>query len=164
MHWRASGESAGEEPAPAPGRFTALIPSLPEDAVIESSAAHLWEIPELLERRRIKHAEAESQGWLLDAWGNRRSALWIEADARNNIPSLWSYVIQSYELRLILAALPVIKKHQQVYLLATHHDSITVMYGNKGKARWQLKAVVKAIESEAERLRIPVAVESALLQ
>ena len=108
----------------------------------------------------------------VDAWGNWIPTMWTAGDKKviRETRSVLSHVVQSYELRLMLPALDVIRKEQQVYLVSWLHDGITVLLGNSTKADAQERRLQKAVQGEAAALgiatylevdRIPAAGEAA---
>jgi hypothetical protein len=135
------------------------------EGVGAAAAARFFRHPlvrELLRARdRAKRATAEAGG-ALDAWGN-----FVEVDAalrdgryaRRDVLSVMSAVVQSYELRLMLPALEVVKKEQQLYLLSWLHDGVTVHAGNRGKLGRQVRRLARAVAREAAALGMATELE-----
>jgi len=109
-------------------------------------------IQSLLEARGRQQQVVDSNNGCKDAWG-----IWLDAShdyetRRKNLPSVLACVVQSYELRIMLSILPVLKSNPQIYLLSWLHDGVTLHFGNISKRERQLVQLKRAIQVEAESL------------
>ncbi len=111
----------------------------------------------LLKARTVKHREARKTGALQDAWGQWRYAK--REHGRLNVASLWAQVIQGYEMRLVMAMLPLLEREPQVYLIAWQHDGVSLYFGNKTKAERQVGQVVRLVEEEVRSMGVMTALE-----
>ena len=93
-----------------------------------------------------------------DACGNR---LWLpqsSRDANGNkvlahdaVRSMQSYIVQSYEMKLILSLIPVISQYEQIYFIALIHDGVIVRLGNKTKEKYDIGRMKKAVVRETQK-------------
>lgn len=68
--------------------------------------------------------------------------------------SLMASVVQSYELKLMLPILPILKSNQQIYILSWLHDGVTLHFGNKSKQEEQIRRLQKAVARQAREMGI----------
>lgn len=114
----------------------------------------------LLKARQHQQEIIGRQGGGTDAFGRFQKTpfnLKTRVDGRRNprygepnVPAALAGIVQSYELRLMLALLPILKSNQQIYLLSWLHDGVTVAFGNSTKAQAQIRRMKRAVEAEAK--------------
>jgi hypothetical protein len=98
---------------------------------------------ELIAARKQKHDESKTKKCVCDAWGN--TVYMGPGTPFRTVRSLWAYAIQSFELKVLLALLPILTKNSQIYLIAWQHDGVTLQFGNRSKSereRNQIRAAV----------------------
>lgn len=120
----------------------------------------------LAARTRVYH-QAEQDRGAEDAWGNWRSTTYDlnEEGTRRvpDIPSVLAYVVQSYELRLMLPLMEVVRDTKQIYLMSWLHDGVTLDLGNSTKAKRHIRSIEAAVIREADGLGIITKLEVANL-
>ncbi len=79
------------------------------------------------------------------------------------IRSLMAYVVQSFELRFMLALLPVMRKDRQIYPHGLLYDALIVSFGHEGRKERAIQQFKKAIQDLAEELDMPVRLEHKIL-
>jgi hypothetical protein len=112
----------------------------------------------LLKARQQSRKWVWQEGYALDAWYHPISLPGKRAKSLE-IYSVLSQAVQSYELRLMLAAFKVIQRKPQVYLLSWLHDGIVIEFGNKTKQAGEQQQILRAVKKEAKALCIPTELE-----
>ena len=112
---------------------------------------------ELIAMRAVKHREAKESKQLHDAWG-RIVQMGPDTSFRT-VRSLWAYVIQSLELKVLLSILPILKKNRQVYLLAWQHDGVSLYFGNASKKEREKDQIRRAVNAVCGDLDTPTELE-----
>ncbi len=74
-------------------------------------------------------------------------------------PSVLASIVQSWELRIMLAMLSVFESNRQLTVLSWLHDGCTVHLGDKTKRDRHIRQLCSAIEGEAKQHKIPTFVE-----
>jgi hypothetical protein len=116
-------------------------------------------VTELLSARARARKRVWDESGTADAWGNWIATTWDRATGTKDVPSVLAYVVQSWELRLMLSVLPVIESEEQIYLLSWLHDGITVWLGNRTKADRQVRKLQAAVRREADTLGLATCLE-----
>jgi hypothetical protein len=80
-------------------------------------------------------------------------------DHATNVRSIMAAVMQSYELRIMMAILPVLKAEKQVYLLYWLHDGVCLHFGNSSKKAQKIRRLQKAVRTEARQLNVAMELE-----
>lgn len=71
-----------------------------------------------------------------------------------NVPAALAGIVQSYELKLMLALLPILKSKQQMHLVSWLHDGVTVAFGNRTKKEQQIERMQKAVKTVADEMGV----------
>jgi hypothetical protein len=106
-------------------------------------------IRDLFKARKARMDEIERLGGAEDAFGG-----WISCQEDSCIRSILARQVQSYELRLMLAMLPVIKEAADVQILSWLHDGVTLGFDACKSSNAILEAVQHEVLMEARRLNI----------
>jgi len=109
-------------------------------------------VAELLRERKGIVSRIEMIGGAEDCDGN-----WINfrADDGKLMPlTTMSYVLQSYEQKIISAALAEVARQKQLYVMAYTYDGIVVYCSDPSKSRKQINAVKAAAKQCATELRV----------
>ena len=107
---------------------------------------------ELVAMRKSKHREAKEQQQLQDAWGHI-----VPMGPGTNfrtVRSLWAYIIQSYELKILLSILPTLRRNSQIYLMAWQHDGVSLYFGNMTKKECEKKQIRRLVNAACADLNI----------
>jgi hypothetical protein len=113
-------------------------------------AHHL--IVELLECRNHRLDEIQSQGKIVDAFGRTlpRVTGATESLSIDDLRSLAAQEVQSYELELMLAALPVLEKCAgELHVFSFLHDGMTISARNKGREQMYAQRIKRAVDFKA---------------
>ncbi len=73
--------------------------------------------------------------------------------------SLLSQVAQSYEMKIMLALVPILENNPQIRVIAWQHDGLTVALCNSSKATRWINQMTRAIDSICTELNIPTWLE-----
>lgn len=90
-----------------------------------------------------------------DAFGRWVEMEWDAEKGRWNVPSVAAQVVQSWEVRLMLSLVPVLRAERQLYCLSFLHDGITVWCGDHTKRERHLRRLQEAVQGEADRWGFP---------
>lgn len=134
-----------------------------EEGVGQAAAGRFLKLPiiaPLLEARdhMLYKIGRECGGY--DAWGRWLYTAQETRPVRGRLrqvpdsPSVLSAIVQSYELKIMLSVLPVIKSDRQIYLLSWLHDGVTLLLGNKTKAERYIRRLKSVVQREAEALQV----------
>jgi hypothetical protein len=126
---------------------------LDEDA-LEAFMEHPL-IRDLLEARRRAHRQAARDRRLTDAFGRE-----IRVSRNNPARAGLAQQVQSFELQLMLAALPGVEgANGDISVIYWLHDGVALWFTDRSKRPQQLARIVEAVQREADRLGIPTWVE-----
>lgn len=128
----------------------------PDEEGIGDSSKLFFEHPitkELLEGRKEQGALVLSNGGAVDAFGREIQIPYEKIKGSRgvspNVASVLAQVIQSYELNIMLQALPIIRANREIRVMAWLHDGVTLHLGNRSKrGRW-IKQICNATDSFA---------------
>lgn len=68
-------------------------------------------------------------------------------------------VVQSWEVRLMLSLVPVLRGERQLYCLSWLHDGLTVWCGDSTKRERHINKLKAAVQAEAEQWGFPTWLE-----
>jgi len=105
-------------------------------------------IAELIDKRDVAEGRVLEAGGAVDAWET-----WVPLRTKAN--SLLAYVAQSYEVRLMLAALPVVQRSPAVSLVSLIHDGLYLHPVDPRRSGAAIAAVCRAVDREASDMGIP---------
>jgi hypothetical protein len=111
-------------------------------------------IEDLFSAREKKKREVQLNGGLKDAFGRE-----LKLEGEKAARSLLAYVVQSYELKIMLAAFDVIKKNDRIYLHSFLHDGMALEFGNESKRVGEIKNIQAAVNQAAKDENIPTELE-----
>jgi hypothetical protein len=94
-----------------------------------------------------------------DAFGRLVEIEWDSAKKKCNVPSVAAQVIQSWEMRLMLRLVPVLRAQRQLYCLSFLHDGLTVWCGDVTKRDRHIQMLKSAVQVEADRCGFPTWLE-----
>ena len=95
----------------------------------------------------------------VDAFGRKVKVVWDHEKNRLNVPSVAAQVVQSWEVRLMLSLVPVLRAERQLYCLSFLHDGLTVWCGDETKWKRHIRKLKSAVQAEADRWGIPTWLE-----
>jgi len=102
----------------------------------------------VLQRIRVQRGAEDAFGrWVATDW-DRKSKTW-------NVPSVAAQVVQSWEVRLMLSLVPVLRAERQLYCLSFLHDGLTVWCGDETKRERHLRKLQEAVQGEAAQWGFP---------
>jgi hypothetical protein len=102
-------------------------------------------IAELLEARSKARRRVTETGGAEDAFGE-----WI-SKRDYNARSVLAQTIQSWELKLMMAVLPIIEGEKDAWILSWLHDGIAVKVGDPTKKERVIRKLCDAVEDEARK-------------
>ena len=111
-------------------------------------------VRDLLAARKAQLKRIKEAGGGEDAFGR-----WIPVTAAQKHRSVLAQIVQSWELKLMLAALPIIRSEPRVVLLAWLHDGVTLHFGDKSKQARQIRKLERAVKRAAAELGFPTELE-----
>ncbi len=117
-------------------------------------------IRDLLEARRVAFKDVKQAGRLMDAYGR---SLKLESKEPANLRSLVAQQVQSYEMRVMSAALPVLQIEKDIRVISWLHDGITIRIQDPTEERRKLRRVIIAIDQAAEKLGFATRVQTTVL-
>jgi hypothetical protein len=111
-------------------------------------------ITELLEARDEAQRRATEDGYLIDAFGRE-----IEITRVSPAHKGLALQAQSFELRIMLATLPVLDAEEGISVIYWLHDGAAFHFRHKAEQDRQIRRIVQAVNAEADRLGIPTELE-----
>jgi hypothetical protein len=107
-------------------------------------------IAELLKARKVVQDKIRQRGRIEDAFGR-------EVRMRRGVTplSLLAIHAQSYELKIMLAVLPIVQAERDVRIVSWFHDGLTVKSTDRSEQPRQITRIKKAIDNQAKALGIP---------
>ena len=112
----------------------------------------------ILQARTKKMQEVISQGGLEDAFGK-----FITVTDREEARSAMALQLQSYELKLISAILPILESEKRLHVCSWLHDGLSVYCADPAEAPRQLKRLEQAIVKEAALMQVYTKLEIELV-
>ena len=106
-------------------------------------------VRELVNRRNKAMRAVSAKGWEHDAWGRKIPLV------KGNPPALLANIAQSYEVRIMLAMMPIIESERGVQIVSFVHDGCYLHFSDKWEQDRQLKLLRAAVKEEAESLGMP---------
>jgi hypothetical protein len=109
----------------------------------------------LLEARARELAFIQFDGGAYDAFNAHWTIEASESSARKKSRSILAAVVQSYEMRLMLAAYKAIQKQPTTHVVSFLHDGLTIDFGDAHKRERHIAQIQKAVKTAADDLGIP---------
>lgn len=142
----------------ADGRVVRKKGKKKNEGVGEELADKILKIPffaSILAARKRKLAQLKSDGYLLDAFDNP-----VKTHKYFNTLSVLAYVAQSYELKIMLSLIPIVKSEgNQIHVASWLHDGVTLYFGKTGEEERQIEQINKKVNKTAWDLGIPTKLE-----
>lgn len=129
------------------------------EGIGESRAQRFFKHPlvaELIEGRRRAIARVFEEGFATDAWGRRH----VLQGGRQWVPSLLARMAQSYEMRIMLAMVPIIERDDGVQIVSFVHDGVYLYFTRQREKAGLLKRIRASVAEEAQSLGIPTEFDS----
>jgi hypothetical protein len=112
-------------------------------------------IQELLKARSNQLNDIKRNGGGVDAFDR-----WIPCDRKYDVRSVAAEIVQSYELRIMMSIVPILKSDRQIKTVSWLHDGASIHFGDKTERAWQIARMQRAVDSTAADLRIPTILEA----
>ena len=113
-------------------------------------------IAELLEGRAAATERVKQERGMRDAFGHFQHFGWPH--------QILARVAQSFEFRIMAAAVPVLQSERGIEVVSFLHDGMYVYFGRSGDATRQCRRVQAAVSEEARRLGVLTALEIARIR
>jgi hypothetical protein len=111
-------------------------------------------VRDLLNARNRTKKRIQAERGSLDAFGD-----WVAMSDEQDVKSVMAAEAQSWELRLMLAVLPVLKADPDIRLLSWLHDGISVMVPPGEEGERKIRRLQDAVDAEAKSLNFYTALE-----
>jgi len=108
-------------------------------------------VADLVEGRQRAIAKVYGQGYAEDAWQVKHP---LEG-GRHHVPSLLARVAQSYEVRIMLAMVPIIERNSGVQIVSFIHDGVYLHFTRERDNETLLRKIKTVVSEEAASLGIP---------
>lgn len=110
-------------------------------------------ITELLRERARQLAHLRRNGEIVDAFGL------VTKKKGRTLRSLMAQQVQSYEMKLMLSVLPLIKSNKNAHIVSWLHDGITVWFTDKSEAAQLTARIVRTFNCECGKMGINTELE-----